>query len=60
MINRSRRTAEAHPPAPTEMSRAAVLRALAALREHMDAHPAVPVPSSQWSLLNKLLNEKAT
>jgi hypothetical protein len=32
------------PEPPREMSRAAVLRALAALREQMDANPAVPVP----------------
>lgn len=31
---------------PTEMSRAAVLRALAFLREQMGANPAVPVPAS--------------
>lgn len=32
------------PEPPREMSRAAVLRALAALREQMDANPAVPAP----------------
>ena len=31
------------PPTPTEMSRAAVVRALKALREYMDANPAVPI-----------------
>ena len=29
---------------PTEMSRASMIRAIAALREYMDLHPAVPPP----------------
>jgi hypothetical protein len=32
--------------APREMSRAAAVRAVAAIREHMELHPAVPPPQT--------------